>query len=67
MKIRYYTIRVSKKDAGVVLWRIGTRAYPYFGVLETLDYTEFTFACYPTEYIFETIGLRLNGVKVRRV
>lgn len=67
MKIRYYTIKVSKKDAGIALWQLDTRAYEYFAVFETRDHIEYTIACYPIEYIFEMIGLLLNGVKVRRV
>lgn len=67
MKIRYYTIRVSKKDADFAVWELDSSDYDYFAVLETRNYTEITFACCRMEYIFERIGLLLNGVKVRRV
>ncbi len=67
MKNRYYTIRCSNADSGALLWRLGTRVYEYFGVLNTRDYTEFTFACDPVEYIIVRIRLLLNGIKVRRV
>lgn len=68
MKIRYYTIRVGKKDADHTVLAIGGNvAYDYVAVLETRNYTEITFSCNRLEYIFERIGLLLNGIKVRRV
>lgn len=67
MKIRYYTIRVKKKDAEDAVWILDHTTEDYFAVYETRDYTEITFNCYSVVYIATMLDMFISGIRFRRV